>query len=214
MTTLTWAARCVAAVSGAVLAGTLLAPAAAAHQGPDPKAPAKQAAKKQPAKKQPAKKQPVKKQPTKKQPVKQAPKPAPARPAPVTEPGASELATGTKCTTSRDVSSTVVDFVASGLFETVFRSATDEQGHAFLNDSRNPGVWINLALVPGAPRCVYDTSVAVTEESPGHLFITLLASDGTLHQATCATNRNAPFTPSNLPTACAPGFTTLPDTPV
>ncbi|MET9607324.1 hypothetical protein ABZZ17_19950 [Streptomyces sp. NPDC006512] len=134
--------------------------------------------------------------------------------APVTEPAAVEQSVDGKCQTSRDVSSTVVDFVASGLFETVFRSATDNQGHAFLNDSRNPGVWINLALVPGAPRCVYDTSVAVTEENPGHLFITLLASDGTLHQATCATTSGAPFTPSNLPTACAPGFAALPDTPV
>ncbi|MFD6877765.1 MULTISPECIES: hypothetical protein [unclassified Streptomyces] len=199
MRTLAWAARGVAAVSGVVLAGTLLAPTASAHQGPDPKAPAKQAAKKQPAKKQP---------------VKQAPKPAPALPAPATDESAAEQGAASSCQTSRDVSSAVVDYAGSGLFETVFRSATDNKGHAFLNDSRNPGVWINLALVPGAPRCVYDTTVAVTEENPGHLFITLLADDGALHQATCATNGDVPFTPSNLGAACAPGFTTLSDTPV
>ena len=186
MSTLTWAARGVAAVSGAALAGALLAPVASAtHQGPEPKPP-----------------------------VKQASKPAPAVPASRVEPAATEQSTDGNCQTSRDVSSAVVDYASSGLFETVFRSSTDNQGHAFLNDSRNPGVWINLALIPGAPRCVYDTSVAVTEEDPGHLFITLLASNGTLHQATCTTSSRAPFTPSNLPTACAPGFTTLPDTPV
>ncbi|MGW7065127.1 hypothetical protein ACWGHM_42510 [Streptomyces sp. NPDC054904] len=193
MRTLTWAARGVAALSGVALAGTLLAPAASAHQGPDPKAPAKQAVKK---------------------PVKQAPKPASALPAPATEPGAGEQSSDGSCRTSRDVSSAVVDYAGTGLFETVFRSATDNQGHAFLNDSRNPGVWINLALVANAPGCVYDTTVAVTEESPGHLFITLLADDGTLHQATCTTTNNVPFTPSNLRTACAPGFTALADTPV
>ncbi|MFF3015610.1 hypothetical protein [Streptomyces sp. NPDC057939] len=199
MRTLAWAARGVAALSGVALAGTLLAPAASAYQGPDPKAPKKQAAKKQPATKPP---------------VKQAPKPAPALPEPAAEQGAGEQSTDNSCRTSRDVSSAVVDYSGTGLFETVFRSATDNQGHAFLNDSRNPGVWINLALVPNAPSCVYDTTLAVTEESPGHLFITLLADDGTLHQATCTTTDNVPFTPSNLRTACAPGFTSLPDTPV
>ncbi|MFD3538499.1 hypothetical protein ACFWUQ_03240 [Streptomyces sp. NPDC058662] len=118
-----------------------------------------------------------------------------------------------RCTTSRDVSSTVVDYASSPLFETVFRAATDQQGHAFLNDSRNPGVWINLALLPGGPRCTFDTSVAVTEENPGRLFVTLLGSDGVLYEARCTTN-GVPFTPSNLAAACAPGFTALPSTPV
>ncbi|MFE3762054.1 hypothetical protein ACFXPI_09860 [Streptomyces sp. NPDC059104] len=204
MKTLTWAARGVAAVSGAVLAGALLAPSAVAHSGPDPKGPAKHTS----GKKTPAKKTPAKKTPAKKKPVKQAPvKPV------VEEPQQGQVA-GRKCVTSRDVASTVVDYSGSGLFETVFRSATDEQGHAFLNDSRNPGVWINLALVPGAPKCVHDTALSVTEENPGHLYITLLAGDGTLHHATCTSSSSAPFTPANLATACAPGFTELPDTPV
>ncbi|MFD9568991.1 hypothetical protein ACFWBI_04010 [Streptomyces sp. NPDC059982] len=199
MTTLTWAARGVAAVSGAVLAGALLAPAAFAHTGPDPKAPAKHTS---------SKKTPAKKAPAKKAPAKQAP----ARPG-MDEPQNAQLANG-KCRTSRDVSSAVVDYSGSGLFQTVYRSATDNEGHAFLNDSRNPGVWINLHLVPGAPRCVYDTAVSVTEENPGHLYITLLGSDGALHQAVCTSSAAAPFTPANVATACAPGFTELAGTPV
>ncbi|ARE73141.1 hypothetical protein B6R96_03640 [Streptomyces sp. Sge12] len=153
-----WAARGVAAASGAMLLGALAAPASAAAQGPEP--------------------------------------------------------VGNKCSSVRQVASTVVDFRLSGLFGTVFRSATDRQGHAFLNDSRNPGVWINLALLPGAPTCVHDTAVSVTEENPGQLFITLLASDGALHQAQCATAGGAPFTPSTLPAACGTGFTAIPGTPV
>ncbi|MFD3700346.1 hypothetical protein ACFWUZ_30185 [Streptomyces sp. NPDC058646] len=112
------------------------------------------------------------------------------------------------------MSSAVVDSNRSPLFETVFRAATDQQGHAFLNDSRNPGVWINLALLPGAPRCTFDTAVSVTEQNPGRLFITLLGSDGALYETRCTTTGGVPFTPSNLATACAPGFTPLPSTPV
>ncbi|MFB0632315.1 hypothetical protein [Streptomyces sp. AB3(2024)] len=194
MKTHIWAARSVAAVSGVVLAGALLAPSAVAHSGPDPKGPGKHTSgKKTPAKKKPAKQAPAK---------------------PVVEEAQPGQVAGRKCVTTRDVASAVVDYSGSGLFETVFRSATDEQGHAFLNDSRNPGVWINLALVPGAPKCVYDTALSVTEENPGHLFITLLASNGTLHQATCTSTSSSPFSPANLATACAPGFTELPGTPV
>ncbi|GAA3255525.1 hypothetical protein [Streptomyces lavendulae] len=194
MKTRIWAARSVAAVSGVVLAGALLAPSAVAHSGPDPKKPGKHTSgKKTPAKKKPAKQAPAK---------------------PVVDGAQQGQVAGRKCVTSRDVASAVVDYSGSGLFETVFRSATDEQGHAFLNDSRNPGVWINLALVPGAPKCVYDTALAVTEENPGHLYITLLGSNGTLHQATCTSTSSSPFSPANLATACAPGFTELPDTPV
>ncbi|MEU9942939.1 hypothetical protein [Streptomyces lavendulae] len=194
MKTRIWAARSVATVSGVVLAGALLAPSAVAHSGPDPKGPGKHTSgKKTPAKKTPAKQAPAK---------------------PVVDGAQQGQVAGRKCVTSRDVASAVVDYSGSGLFETVFRSATDEQGHAFLNDSRNPGVWINLALVPGAPKCVYDTALAVTEEDPGHLYITLLASNGTLHQATCTSASSSPFSPANLATACAPGFTELADTPV
>ncbi|MEV7590352.1 hypothetical protein ACIPRL_10620 [Streptomyces sp. NPDC090085] len=181
MRTLTWAARSIAAVSGAVLAGALVVPSATAFAGPDPKP---------------------------------AAKPAPAKPAPAAPSSTTDTDAARECQTSRDVSSAVVDYSSSGLFETVFRTATDRQGHAFLNDSRNPGVWVNLGLVAGAPSCIYDTSVAVTEEDPGHLFITLLDRTGTLYQARCNTSSTAPFTPSNTPTACAPGFSALPDTPV
>ncbi|MEW2087483.1 hypothetical protein [Streptomyces sp. NPDC005283] len=114
----------------------------------------------------------------------------------------------------RDVSSAVVDYSGSDLFETVFRAATDRKGHAFLNDSRNPGEWINLGLVPGAPGCTADTSVAVTEEAPGHLFITLLADDGVIYRAQCETVSGTPLTSANIAAACAPGFTAIPGTPV
>ncbi|KOU27661.1 hypothetical protein ADK53_36780 [Streptomyces sp. WM6373] len=120
-----------------------------------------------------------------------------------------------RCSVSRDVSSTVVDYSgAGGLFETVFRAATDRQGHAFLNDSRNPGVWINLGLLAGAPQCVSGTAVSVTEEDPGHLYITLLASNGVIRQAVCTTASGTPFTPANLPAACGAGFAPLAYTPV
>ncbi|AQT70490.1 MULTISPECIES: hypothetical protein [Streptomyces] len=119
------------------------------------------------------------------------------------------------CSVSRDVSSTVVDYSgAGGLFETVFRAATDRKGHAFLNDSRNPGVWINLGLLANAPKCVSGTAVSVTEEDPGHLYITLLASNGVIRQAVCTTASTTPFTPANLPGACGAGFAPLSDTPV
>ncbi|MFI8339284.1 hypothetical protein ACIF8W_04290 [Streptomyces sp. NPDC085639] len=159
MTKFAWAARGVAAVSGAMLLGALAMPASAAAQGPEPKG-------------------------------------------------------NNKCTSVREVDSTVVDYSSSGLFETVFRSATDRRGHAFLNDSRNPGVWINLGLLANAPTCVQGTAVSVTEEDPGHLYVTLLASDGVLHQAQCVTTSGAPFTPATLPAACGVGFTPLTGTPV
>ncbi|GLV87755.1 hypothetical protein Slala03_74440 [Streptomyces lavendulae subsp. lavendulae] len=56
--------------------------------------------------------------------------------------------------------------------------------------------------------------MSVTEESPGHRFVTVLASNGTLHQAVCTSSSGAPFTPTNLAAACAPGFTQLAGTPV
>ncbi|MEV6680493.1 hypothetical protein AB0N09_27080 [Streptomyces erythrochromogenes] len=120
-----------------------------------------------------------------------------------------------RCSVARDVSSTVVDYSgAGGLFETVFRAATDRKGRAFLNDSRNPGVWINLGLLAGAPQCVSGTAVSVTEEDPGHLYITLLAANGVIRQAVCTTASGTPFTPANLPAACGAGFAPLAYTPV
>ncbi|MFE2927455.1 hypothetical protein [Streptomyces goshikiensis] len=184
MRKLTWAARGVAAVSGAMLLGALAMPAAAAHGGPDPKGTAKG----QPAKGKPAKGRPA--------------STTPARP------------TTPRCSSGRDVSSAVVDYSGSGLFETLFRAATDRTGHAFLNDSRNPGVWINLALLPGAPTCAQETALSATEEDPGNLYITLLGSNGTLYQAQCTTTSGAPFTPATLPAACGAGFTPISGTPV
>ncbi|MEV7723705.1 hypothetical protein AB0P15_03105 [Streptomyces sp. NPDC087917] len=193
MRKLTWAARCIAAASGVMLAAAVVAPSAVAYSGPDPKPAAK----------------PGKQAPRKQAPAKQAQsKPAPSKPSTAPAGDGSK-----RCQTSRDVDSAVVDYSGSGLFETIFHTATDQRGHAFLNDSRNPGVWIDLGLVAGAPTCVYDAAVAVTEENPGHLYLTLLDRKGTLHQARCTTT-STPFTPANLATACAPGFTALSDTPV
>ncbi|TQK49921.1 hypothetical protein FBY35_0210 [Streptomyces sp. SLBN-118] len=129
---------------------------------------------------------------------------------------ASSFNGGSRCgPVGRDVSSAVVDFGGSDLFETEFRAATDRWGHAFLNDSRNPGVWINLALVAGAPSCTVDTSLAVTEsDDPGHLFITLLAGNGVIYRAQCDTVVGTPFTPENIAAACGAGFAAVPGTPV
>ncbi|MBL1102272.1 hypothetical protein [Streptomyces coffeae] len=127
---------------------------------------------------------------------------------PITPPG------GSCFSRERDVSSTVVDYGGAPLFETQFHAATDRLGHAFLNDSRGPGVWIDLGLVAGAPTCTQDTALSVTESDPGHLFITLLAGDGVIHQARCTISTAGALTPTNIATACAPGFTPLPGTPV
>ncbi|MFD9304078.1 hypothetical protein ACFWCB_15745 [Streptomyces sp. NPDC060048] len=117
-----------------------------------------------------------------------------------------------KCSTSRDISTAAPDFVnfPTGV---IFRVATDRQGHAFLNDSRNPGVWINLGLLANAPKCVTDTAASVTEANPGYLYVSLLGKDGELHQARCDTS-STPFTPANLPGACGTGFVPVEDTPV
>ncbi|WP_328961154.1 hypothetical protein [Streptomyces virginiae] len=118
---------------------------------------------------------------------------------------------GKKCG-SRDVSSAAPDFLnfPAGV---IFRVATDAQGRPFVNDSRNPGVWVNLGLLANAPTCVVDTATSVTEANPGILYITLLAQDGVLHEARCTTN-NTPFTPANIVAACGTGFSVLPYTPV
>ncbi|MEU0392712.1 hypothetical protein ABZ208_08075 [Streptomyces sp. NPDC006208] len=86
---------------------------------------------------------------------------------------------GKRCKpTQRDVSSALADDSESGSFETMLRATTDRRGNAYLNDFRNPGDWIDLKLVPGAPECTEDLAVSVTEDDPGTLFITLLAGDG------------------------------------
>ncbi|MER6253791.1 hypothetical protein ABT224_20790 [Streptomyces sp. NPDC001584] len=126
-------------------------------------------------------------------------------------PNSSVTDQGKKCG-ARDVSSAAPDFVnfPTGV---IFRVATDAQGHSFVNDSRNPGVWVNLGLLANAPRCVTDSALSITESNPGILYITLLAQDGVLHEARCTTS-NTPFTPANIVAACGTGFSPLPDTPV
>ncbi|AWZ05692.1 hypothetical protein DRB96_06005 [Streptomyces sp. ICC1] len=117
-----------------------------------------------------------------------------------------------KCSTGRDISTAAPDYVGFPV-GTIFRVATDREGHAFLNDSRNPGVWINLGTLANAPKCVTDTAVSVTEGNPGYLYVSLLAKDGVVHQARCGTS-STPFTPVNLPTVCGTGFAAVQDTPV
>ncbi|WP_404955132.1 hypothetical protein [Streptomyces sp. 147326] len=126
------------------------------------------------------------------------------------DPGSS-MAAGKKCG-ARDVSSAAPDFVnfPSGV---IFRVASDAQGNSFLNDSRNPGVWINLGTLANAPTCVIGTATSVTESNPGLLYITLLTQNGAQHQAVCTTNSTA-FAPSNIVGACGSGFSPLPNTPV
>ncbi|MFD5420710.1 MULTISPECIES: hypothetical protein [Streptomyces] len=114
-----------------------------------------------------------------------------------------------RCSTSRDISTAGSDF--GFLAGTLFRLATDRRGHAFLNDSRNPGVWINLGILANAPKCVTDTAASITEA--GTLTVNLLARDGVIHQARCTASAT-PFTPANLPAACGTGFSPVEDTPV
>lgn len=113
---------------------------------------------------------------------------------------------------SRDIAAASPDTTGSDL---VFRLATDRKGHAFLNDSRNPGVWINLGILANAPKCVVDTAITTTEfgGTASRVNITLLAKDGVIHNAHCTWD-GTPFTAANLPTACGTGFAPLPDTPV
>ncbi|MEU0371328.1 hypothetical protein ABZ070_13890 [Streptomyces sp. NPDC006283] len=115
--------------------------------------------------------------------------------------------------TQRDVSSVIVDY-SQGLGEAMIRATTDRRGNAFLNDFRNPGAWIDLDLVPGAPECTEDLAVTATQTDPGTLFITLVAGDGVIHRARCAISSGTPLTSGNIGSACAPGFTPIPGTPV
>ncbi|MEU3725972.1 hypothetical protein [Streptomyces sp. NPDC031705] len=112
---------------------------------------------------------------------------------------------------ARHVSSAAPDF--SFALGTVFRLATDREGHTFLNDSRNQGVWINLDVVPNAPRCVVDVAVSVEENSGGRLTLTLLSKSGVIYEARCTTS-STPFSPTNLPGTCGVGFQALQATPV
>ncbi|MEU7606262.1 hypothetical protein AB0B78_06855 [Streptomyces sp. NPDC040724] len=123
----------------------------------------------------------------------------------------SSMVDGRKCG-ARDVSSAAPDYsnFPDGV---IFRVASDAKGHSFLNDSRNPGVWINLDALAYAPKCVIGTAASVTESNPGYLYITLLTQDGAQHQAVCTSN-DTPFAPSTIVEACGDGFSLLPNTPV
>ncbi|MFF2191988.1 hypothetical protein [Streptomyces sp. NPDC058157] len=114
-----------------------------------------------------------------------------------------------KCSVSRDFSLTTPDDIVPTI---VFRVATDRQGHAFLNDTRNPGVWINLGLLDNAPKCVTDTA---TDVGPGHnLKIDLLDKKGVVHHTSCSINAAVPYTPANLASFCGVGFVRVDGTPV
>ncbi|MFE9930928.1 hypothetical protein [Streptomyces sp. NPDC005533] len=123
----------------------------------------------------------------------------------------SSMASGKKCG-ARDVSSAAPDYV-NFPGPVIFRVASDAQGNAFLNDSRNTGVWINLDALDNAPTCVIGTATSVTEANPGLLYITLLTHNGAQYQAVCTTDNTA-FDPSNIVAACGSGFSLLPNTPV
>ncbi|MCX5376598.1 hypothetical protein [Streptomyces sp. NBC_00091] len=112
---------------------------------------------------------------------------------------------------ARHIASAAPDF--SFLLGTVFRLATDREGHAFLNDSRNPGVWIDLQVVPNAPKCVTGVAVSVEENSGGRLTLSLLGKNGVIHEARCTTSSTA-YSPTNLPGTCGVGFQPLQATPV
>ncbi|MGE7386127.1 hypothetical protein ACQKM2_11705 [Streptomyces sp. NPDC004126] len=111
---------------------------------------------------------------------------------------------------ARHVASAAPDF--GSLRGTVFRLATNRDGHAFLNDSRNQGVWIDLKVVPNAPKCVVDVAASV-EESFGVLTLSLLSKSGVIYEARCTTSATA-FSPTNLPGTCGVGFQALQATPV
>ncbi|MFJ8166394.1 hypothetical protein ACIRBY_36520 [Streptomyces sp. NPDC096136] len=191
MTKLAWAARGISAVTGAVLLGALMAPSAAAGGGADhdPQHKRKSAHSGKAAMQH-----------------KQAKHAKQAR----SEDDRDEHKK--KCSTSRDVSVTAPDYINFPAGVT-FHVATDRHGHAFLNDSRNPGVWINLGNLPNAPQCVTDADATVTERNPGYLYVDLLGKDGVIHEARCTTS-DTPFTPANLAAACGAGFSPLQDTPV
>ncbi|MFF4583438.1 hypothetical protein [Streptomyces sp. NPDC001389] len=189
MTKLAWAARGISAVSGAVLLGALMAPSAAAGGGADHDPQHKKKASHS---------------------AKAAMQAKQAKQARSEDDRYDEHKK--KCSTSRDISITAPDYVNFPAGVT-FHLATDRHGHAFLNDSRNPGVWINLGILPNAPQCVTDADATVTESNPGYLYVDLLGKDGVVHEARCTTS-DTPFTPANLAAACGAGFSPLQDTPV
>ncbi|MGK4585210.1 hypothetical protein [Kitasatospora sp. HPMI-4] len=114
----------------------------------------------------------------------------------------------------RDFSADVVDY---GDFSgTEFYLATNRKGEAFLNDSRNPGVWVDVDVIPGAPKCVVDTAVSTTESDgnpPNTLYLNVETDKGAIYRAVCNITAT-PFDSVNLAAACGSGFTLVPGTPV
>ncbi|MEU3915202.1 hypothetical protein [Streptomyces sp. NPDC029721] len=185
MTKLAWAARGISAATGAVLLGSLMVPSAAASGGMDhdPQ---------------------HKKKGSHSQKAQKTSRPAKADPE---DDGREEHKR--RCSVSRDFSIASPDDIVPTI---VFRVATDRQGHAFLNDTRNPGVWINLGVIDNAPSCVADTDIVV---GPTHnLKIDLLTKAGVIHHTSCRIDPAVPYTPANLASFCGVGFSAVPDTPV
>ncbi|MFF5012358.1 hypothetical protein [Streptomyces sp. NPDC001165] len=114
------------------------------------------------------------------------------------------------CKSERTISSEVKDF--GSINPTEIHVATNQKGDAYLNDSRNPGVWVNLDGIAGTPSCVVHSSVGV-DESPEDVYVTLLDKTGAAYEAVCRLTAT-PFDASNLVAACGTGFAPVPGTPV
>ncbi|SEE37846.1 hypothetical protein [Streptomyces sp. Ag109_O5-10] len=122
---------------------------------------------------------------------------------------------GTRC--REDERGFGTDIVAYGTFaNTEFRLVTNGKGEAFLNDSRSPGVWTDIDVVPNAPKCVIDADVSATDSGaarPNKLFLNVETDKGAIYEAVCDITAT-PFSASNLVVSCGSGFTELPGTPV
>ncbi|GFH35902.1 hypothetical protein [Streptomyces pacificus] len=191
MKKLAWATKGLAAVTGAVLAGAVIAPSAAADSMPAAMSEAALGAM------------------------------TVAMPEAVT---AAQEMTGLafgddkRCRIAeRDVSAAVVGGRSTGVPDREVKATTDRKGHAYLYDSANPGVWIPLRHVPGAPECTEDVDVTadgLAGAASRDFLVTLLAGSGKVYQARCVAPTGVALTEANIATACAPGFTHVPGTPV
>ncbi|MEW1771812.1 hypothetical protein [Streptomyces sp. NPDC086777] len=122
---------------------------------------------------------------------------------------------GTRCREDERGFGTAI--VANGTFANAeFRLVTNGKGEAFLNDSRTPGVWTDIDVVPNAPKCVIDADVSATDSgapNPNKLFLTVETDRGAIYEAVCNITAT-PFSASNLGALCGAGFTELSGTPV
>ncbi|MET9081807.1 hypothetical protein ABZX77_07855 [Streptomyces sp. NPDC004237] len=130
-------------------------------------------------------------------------------------PGHKNGEVGTRC--REDERGFDTDIVAYGTFaNTEFRLVTNGSGEALLNDSRNPGVWADINVVPNAPKCVIDADVSTTDSgapNPNKLFLNVETDKGAIYEAVCDITAT-PFSASNLAASCGSGFAELPGTPV